>query len=115
MMPVKLNFTHSCFGFKRTLVYAEQRLMHVGRPLPRDAASAMVQQIVAEGQPREAAVAMMTKPKPKARIRGAVRTPTAAEAAAAAAAAATAGLWDNAPAPTKAPKKPAQGEWSILS
>ena len=70
--------------------------------LPRDAASAMVQQVVADAQPRDAAAALLAKPKPKARVRG--PAPTAAEAAAAAAAAATLGL-NIAPAPGKQSKK----------
>lgn len=83
--------------------------------LPRDAAAAMAQQIVAESQHRDAAATLAAKPKPKARIRGVTRAPTAAEAAVAAAAAATSGLLDSIPAPAKASRKIAQGLQSIIS
>ena len=83
-----------------------------GGVLPRDAAAAMAEQIVADNQPRDAGAVLMAKPKPKARNRAAVRAPTAAEAAAAAAAAATVGLWKTSIAPAKGPKK-LQGEQPI--
>lgn len=67
----------------------------VGGVLPRNAAAAASQKVVEDAlQPGYAAAAMMAKPKPKARVRGAVHATTAAEQAAAAAAAATVGLWD---------------------
>ena len=85
-------------------------MVFVGGLLPINAAAAASQKVVEDAhQPGYAAAALMAKPKPKARIRGqtpAVRAQTPAEAAAAAAAAATVGLWDPAPAPTRAPKKP---------
>ena len=68
--------------------------MLVGGVLPRNAAAAAAQKVVEDAlQPGYAAAAMMAKPKPKARVRGAVHA-TAAERAAAAAAAATVGLWE---------------------
>lgn len=67
----------------------------VGGVLPRNAAAAASQKVVEDAlQPGYAAAAMMAKPKPKARVRGALHATTAAERAAAAAAAATVGLWD---------------------
>lgn len=67
----------------------------VGGVLPRNAAAAAAQKVVEDAlQPGYAAAAMMAKPKPKARVRGAVHATTAAERAAAAAAAATVGLWE---------------------